>query len=77
MQCTIAMVIDKAAVEAMKSNPAAAQEALAAGYSEYLGIEPEKIEICYTSPDVPCACERSILFYILECIEMLEDAAIP
>merc|ERR1719506_2362396 len=52
VQCTIAMVIDEAAVEAMMANPAAAQEALAAGYSEYLGIEPEKIEICYTSPDV-------------------------
>jgi hypothetical protein len=57
------MVIDEAAVNAMKSNPAAAQEALAAGYSEYLGIEPEKIEICYTSPDVGIYgdCEGTVL----------------
>jgi hypothetical protein len=52
VQCTIAMKIDKAAVEAMAENPEAAKTALAEGYAEYLGLEPEKIEICYTNPDV-------------------------
>ena len=70
------MVIDSAAADAMKANPAAAQEALAASYSEHLGIAAETIEICYTAPDVPCACKRSMLFYIQEFTDMLEDAAI-